>query len=252
MKIILMIIVGCFFLILLALELYAFLKFIPNRLGNNKNNIQNLVNFRNKAKLIKGIMVNYIVFTYNQIVVDSDLKPRNSTFFIELPIVKINNESKLVSCSPLDEFKSLGETRFNYNNLNSAIELYIDETKLGKLNINLEQGLFLNKNYPKIKRGLSEEVKTNLFTNEIPKELSNNMNGEITEAKMYLANDVDDIESYLSEIMLAPGIVSKINNIDIMIKNEHSINKLLKIIGLICVGITIIIFLIIFRFILKF
>ncbi len=121
MKMILMIIISCFFLTILALELYTFLKFLPNQLGNNKNDIQTFVNFKNNAKLIKGILINYVVFSYTQIVVDSDLKPRNITSFIELPIVKINNESKLISCSPISEFKKLGETRFNYNNLNSTI-----------------------------------------------------------------------------------------------------------------------------------
>ncbi len=82
--------------------------------------------------------------------------------------------------------------------------------------------------------------------------MSNNMHGEITEAKIYLAKDVDDIESYLSEIMIAPGFVSKINNIDIMLNKAHNIDKVTKIIGLICIIVTVIIFLFIFKIIFKF
>lgn len=253
MKLIVLIIVIIFLIVILISEIYAFSSFIPKQLGMSNN--ENIEKFKKQATLIKGVLINYIVFSYATIIFDKiNEKMTTITRFIYLPIIQVkneNNEEELISCSNIYQFGNLGESRLNYHNLGQNIELYIDKNNLDSLKIDLNTGYFVDKVYTKIDYGSCEEVKNNAFTNKIPSKMDKSMNGNIYEAKLYLAKDTVDKGNYFNSIQIAPGFISKIDNEDVIKKKASNFKLILKILSFVVYLITLGILLIFVKLIIK-
>ena len=165
---------------------------------------------------MKGDLYDYIVFLYSVVSYSND-DLHTVDEFIYLPIVKYIN---------------------SYGN---EIVVNIDETSSKNMEINLEDGYFIDKVYTKIKLGDNTEVKKGIFRFDGHGPVTRGMIGKIVEAKLYSAKIQENLLEYLSNIKVVSGIVSELNNINTIEKNRRNKKRFLNIFGLIVIIITIII-----------
>lgn len=170
---------------------------------------------------MKGDLYDYIVFLYS-VVSYSNHDLHTVDEFIYLPIVKYIN---------------------SYGN---EIVVNIDETSSKNMEINLEDGYFIDKVYTKIKLGDNTEVKKGIFRFDGHGPVTRGMIGKIVEAKLYSAKIQENLLEYLSNIKVVSGIVSELNNINTIEKNRRNTKTFLNIFGLVVIIITIVSFIFIF------
>ena len=177
--------------------------------------------FKESSKALKGDLYDYIVFLYSVVSYSND-DLHTVDEFIYLPIVKYIN---------------------SYGN---EIVVNIDETSSKNMEINLEDGYFIDKVYTKIKLGDNTEVKKGIFRFDGHGPVTRGMIGKIVEAKLYSAKIQENLLEYLSNIKVVSGIVSELNNINTIEKNRRNTKTFLNIFGLVVIIITIVSFIFIF------
>ena len=197
---------------------------------------------------MKGDLYDYIVFLYSVVSYSND-DLHTVDEFIYLPIVKYINsygDEELVIVQSIEEFKNLGKNVFKYEDLGNEIVVNIDETSSKNMEINLEDGYFIDKVYTKIKVGDNTEVKKGIFRFDGHGPVTRGMIGKIVEAKLYSAKIQENLLEYLSNIKVVSGIVSELNNINTIEKNRRNTKTFLNIFGLVVIIITIVSFIFIF------
>ena len=160
---------------------------------------------------MKGDLYDYIVFLYSVVSYSND-DLHTVDEFIYLPIVKYINSygnEELVIVQSIEEFKNLGKNVFKYEDLENEIVVNIDETSSKNMEINLEDGYFIDKVYTKIKLGDNTEVKKGIFRFDGHGPVTRGMIGKIVEAKLYSAKIQENLLEYLSNIKVVSGIVSE-------------------------------------------
>ena len=229
-------------------EILLFYFFIPEKILGGKKILNKIEEFKENSKALKGDLYDYIVFLYS-VVSYSNHDLHTVDEFIYLPIVKYINsygDEELVIVQSIEEFKNLGKNVFKYEDLGNEIVVNIDETSSKNMEINLEDGYFIDKVYTKIKVGDNTEVKKGIFRFDGHGSVTGGMIGKIVEAKLYSAKIQENLLEYLSNIKVVSGIVSELNNINTIEKNRRNTKTFLNIFGLVVIIITIVSFIFIF------
>lgn len=229
-------------------EILLFYFFIPEKILGGRKILNKIEEFKENSKALKGDLYDYIVFLYSVVSYSND-DLHTVDEFIYLPIVKYINsygDEELVIVQSIEEFKNLGKNVFKYEDLGNEIVVNIDETSSKNMEINLEDGYFIDKVYTKIKLGDNTEVKKGIFRFDRHGPVTRGMIGKIVEAKLYSAKIQENLLEYLSNIKVVSGIVSELNNINTIEKNRRNTKTFLNIFGLVVIIITIVSFIFIF------
>lgn len=221
-----------FMMIILSSIFFAiFFIILPKVVLGNKKTKENLTNFINNTLKINGTLEECLIFS-KDIASNNSV---NSTEHIYYPIVKYldkNNEYKLITCYPVKELKNIGRGVFRYKDLGKQIAINIDENQVKAIDLNLEEGVFLNeKNYRKIKIGDYAQARAGMFVKE------ENI------STISLMEDEHILPEYLKKVKIAPGIITELNEQNYIEKNSKDINRILYLIGSICIIFSILMFL---------